>query len=66
LKKYFGKKASEGDPVSKAVGKPQIKQRKGPANTVVVNFIRAEEPPLVDVGGGHTVACLLFKQTKGK
>jgi peptide/nickel transport system ATP-binding protein len=66
LKKYFGKKASEGDPVSKAVGNPQIKQRKGPANTVVVNFIKAEEPPLVDVGGGHTVACLLFKQAKGK
>jgi oligopeptide/dipeptide ABC transporter ATP-binding protein len=38
------------------------KKVKGPSVTVVAKFITVEEPPLIDEGGGHQVACYLYRQ----
>ena len=61
LKKYFAEKAAEGIQPAKAVRESKMRTLKGPASTVVVKFVKVVEPPLMDVGGGHMVACYLFK-----
>jgi hypothetical protein len=60
-KKLFEKRANEGNLAAKAVGPAEIKTSKGVKDSVVVNFAQVTEPPLIDVGGGHMVACYLFK-----
>lgn len=61
LKSYFAKKAEEGIQPAKAIRETKMKTLKGPTRSVVVKFIKVAEPPLMDVGGGHMVACYLFK-----
>jgi hypothetical protein len=60
-KKLFEQRADEGNLAAKAVGPAEIKTSKGVENSVVVSFEQVVEPPLIDVGGGHRVACYLFK-----
>ena len=62
LKKYFDEKIKEGMVVPKGVSKVFLKMTKGPKDLVTVRFITSEQPPLVDTGNGHQVACYLFKQ----
>jgi len=38
-----------------------VRPVKGPENSAAVKFNTVEEPPLFDTGGGHQVACYLFK-----
>ncbi len=38
-----------------------VKRIKAPKNGVAVKFNTIEEPPLFDTGGGHQVACYLYK-----
>ena len=37
------------------------KKKKATQRVVAVRFIKTEDPPLYDVGGGHKVACYLFR-----
>jgi len=60
-KALFERKGSEGNMAAKAVGPAVAQQVKGPTEVVVVSFDSVVEPPLIDVGGGHMVACYLFK-----
>jgi peptide/nickel transport system ATP-binding protein len=60
-KKLFEQRAGEGNMAAKAVGPAEIKTTKGAEDSVVVSFAQVVEPPLIDVGGGHRVACYLFK-----
>jgi len=59
--KLFARKGDEGNLAAKAVGPAETKNVKGPKESVVVSFEHVIEPPLIDVGGGHMVACYLFK-----
>lgn len=60
LKEHFAKKAEQGRPVAKGVKDVSLKMVRGPKDVVTVRFIKSEEPPLVDTGGGHKVACYLY------
>ncbi len=60
-KALFARKGSEGNMAAKVVEPAEIRQLKGPKESVVVCFDSTVEPPLIDVGGGHMVACYLFK-----
>ena len=60
-KGLFARMATEGNMAAKAVEPAEIKEIKGPKESVVVSFVQTVEPPLIDVGGGHMVACYLFK-----
>ena len=61
LRKYFAKKVEQGVQLARGVGDAKIKVTKGPKDAVAVMFKRVEEPPLMNVGKGHLVACYLFK-----
>jgi len=58
LKKHFEKKTEELL-VAKGVSSVTLKKVKGDRNVVVVRLLAMEEPPLVDIGKGHMVACRL-------
>jgi hypothetical protein len=60
-KELFARKAEEGLLAAKGVAPAETKTIKGAKQSVVVSFYHVEEPPLIDVGGGHQVACYLFK-----
>jgi hypothetical protein len=60
-KALFARKGSEGNMAAKAVGPAEARQMKGPKEAVAVSFVTTVEPPLLDIGGGHMVACYLFK-----
>ncbi|MCU0852998.1 MAG: ATP-binding cassette domain-containing protein [Thermoplasmata archaeon] len=60
-KDLFERKAREGHMASKGVAPAVEKAVKGAKQAVVVSFFHVAEPPLTDVGGGHQVACYLFK-----
>jgi peptide/nickel transport system ATP-binding protein len=57
----FARKSDEGNLAARAVGPAETKRVKGPKEAVVVSSEQVVEPPLIDVGGGHMVACYLFK-----
>jgi len=61
LKEYLGKREGKNAHIAKGMKKVSLKRVKGPREMVTVRFIKSEEPPLVDTGGGHKVACHLFK-----
>jgi oligopeptide/dipeptide ABC transporter ATP-binding protein len=48
---------------SKKNAKIMARLTKSAGGIVVVRFAQIDEPPLIDVGKGHRVACYLFKQT---
>lgn len=60
-KELFARKAEEGFLAAKAIEPAGKKTGKDEKESVVVSFMQVVEPPLVDVGGGHQVACHLFK-----
>jgi len=60
LKKHFAEKAGKDIPVANGVSDVSLKMVKGPKNIVTVRLVTVEEPPLVDIGGGHQVACYLY------
>ncbi len=63
LLESFFKARAEEERWAKAVKGVNLKTAKRPGALVVAKFITVDEPPLYDVGGGHRVACYLFKQT---
>jgi hypothetical protein len=65
LKRYFKAQKEAGRTHARGVKEIRSGAVKGPKDTVVVRFNRAEEPPLLDVGGGHMVACYLYKSAAG-
>jgi oligopeptide/dipeptide ABC transporter ATP-binding protein len=62
LKDFFSKRAAEGDRCASCVSKMEIKvSRKVSGDIVAVKFKMVEEPPSYDTGGGHMVACYLYR-----
>jgi peptide/nickel transport system ATP-binding protein len=61
VKDLFARKAAEGFLAAKAVGAATKKTSKDRKASIIVSFKQVVEPHLVDVVGGHQVACHLFK-----
>lgn len=57
----FLKEAEKQTPAAAAVSGMSVRITKGATDIVGVKFKTVEEPPLVDLGGGHLVACYLWK-----
>jgi len=66
LEVHFSNKSKAGSVPAKGVMSVASRAVKGPKSTVVVTFKTVGEPPLVDTGGGHMVACFLYKQAPGE
>ena len=62
LKDYFSAAGGVGEEASRLVSRITLKMEKGPVHAIEVRFIKSEDPPLYDVGGGHQVACYLFSK----
>ncbi|UCE46091.1 MAG: ABC transporter ATP-binding protein [Methanobacteriota archaeon] len=63
LTRFLTGGGEDEDNIAERVSKISLKTVKGSQkNAVAVKFIRAEEPPLFDVGSGHQVACFLFRE----
>jgi len=65
LKGYLRAQEEAGRTHARGVKEIRSGAAKGPKDTVVVRFVIAEEPPLIDIGGGHLVACYLYKSAAG-
>ncbi|UCE90905.1 MAG: ABC transporter ATP-binding protein [Methanobacteriota archaeon] len=62
VRKHLAIGGESGESISQRVSRISLKTVKGGRkNVVAVKFTSAEEPPLFDVGGGHQVACYLYK-----
>jgi len=61
LDRFLKERAKKGDRRAGAVSGMAVKQAKGPKVAVAVKFITVDEPPEYDTGGGHLVACYLFR-----
>jgi len=59
LRNYFDALKKQNDPIAKAVARIAIKSVKGPKLALAVKLENFEEPPMVDIGNGHMVACHL-------
>jgi hypothetical protein len=59
LKSYFSGSMKTNDWIDKAVSRIAIKSAKGPEDSVAMKLKKSSEPDLVDIGGGHLVACRL-------
>jgi len=59
LKSYFGGSVRKNDWVDATVTRIAIKSSKGPRDSVAMKLKKSSEPELLDVGGGHLVACRL-------
>jgi oligopeptide transport system ATP-binding protein len=59
LEGYFGGSLKKNDWIDKAVSGITIKSAKGPKDSVALKLKKSSEPDLVDIGGGHMVACRL-------
>jgi oligopeptide/dipeptide ABC transporter ATP-binding protein len=59
LKKRF-KDLEQNRPTLKGVRSISIRQMKGPRDVVSIRFMTVEEPPLIDLGSGHMVACYIY------
>jgi peptide/nickel transport system ATP-binding protein len=62
LRKYFSAEGGAGEDVPGLVSGIKVKKAKGASNVVAVRFIKTEDPPLYEAGGGHQVACYLFRE----
>ncbi len=60
-RQIFERRAAEGNMAAKGVLPAVMRTVKGPTSAVVASFQQVIEPPLIDVGEGHMVACYLFK-----
>ncbi len=62
LRHYFSAEGGGGENVANMVSGITVKkQKKATQRVVAVRFIKTEDPPLYDGGGGHMVACYLFR-----
>jgi peptide/nickel transport system ATP-binding protein len=61
LNNYFSSESRAGEDVVNLVSRITMVKKKDAGRTVAVRFVKGQEPPLYDIGGGHTVACLLYK-----
>jgi peptide/nickel transport system ATP-binding protein len=61
LRGYFSPDGKAGSDLSRMISRIRMKGAKGARNVVAVRFIKSKDPPLYHVGGGHMVACLLYK-----
>ncbi|HIH01360.1 TPA: ABC transporter ATP-binding protein, partial [Thermoplasmata archaeon] len=61
LRSYFEKTDKAGEDFGRMISGIKWKKAKGARNVVAVRFTKSKDPPLYDVGGGHMVACLLYK-----
>ena len=66
LKDYFSAGGGGGEEASRMVSKISMKREKKSVNAIEIRFIISEAPPLYDVGGGHMVACHLFRGGPGQ
>jgi hypothetical protein len=60
LRKYVDTLRTKGITWAEAIRDVSVKPVKGARTALGVKFVRAEAPPLQDIGGGHLVACVLF------
>ena len=60
LRKYFDALRTKRVKWAEAVSDVSMKTGKGARTALAVKFECVEEPPLLDIGGGHLVACVLF------
>ena len=61
LDAFLKRMAEGGLRCAKAFTGIAVRPVKGPAHSVAVKFNTVEEPPLFDAGGGHQVACYLYR-----
>ena len=61
LERHVQERKGEEDNIGEALKEVTLKTMKDRGRAVAVKFRKAGEPPLYDVGGGHQVACFLFK-----
>ena len=61
LRRHFSPDGGGGGNVANMVSGITVKKTKATQRVVAVRFIKTEDPPLYDVGGGHMVACYLFR-----
>ncbi len=59
--RFLEERASGGDRRAGAVSSVRVKTSRGPKVAAAVKFITVDEPPEYDTGGGHLVACYLFR-----
>jgi oligopeptide transport system ATP-binding protein len=59
LKSHFSGSASKNDWIDEAVSGIATKSAKGPMDSVAMKLKKSSEPELLDIGGGHLVACRL-------
>jgi oligopeptide transport system ATP-binding protein len=59
IRDFLKSAKDSGDDFAKAVSKIYQGKAQGPASAVAVKLDSYEEPPLLDIGGGHLVACVL-------
>ncbi len=64
LKDYFSGSAKEGDWIDNAVSGVVVKSAKGPVDSVALKLKKTSEPELLDIGGGHLVACRLCTKSE--
>ena len=63
LKSHFNGSAKKNDWIDDAVTGVTIRSAKGPENSVAMKLKKSLEPELLDIGGGHLVACRLCTQS---
>jgi len=61
LRSYFSHDSKAGKDLDLLVSDITLKKKKGIGKVAAVRFVKGQDPPLFDIGGGHMVACLLFK-----
>lgn len=61
LRGFLEERARKGDRRAGAVSGMAVRPAKGPKHGAAVKFITVDEPPEYDTGGGHLVACYLFR-----
>jgi oligopeptide transport system ATP-binding protein len=59
LRNHFEEAKGSEDVLGEAVTSITLKRARGPASAVSVKLESVEEPPILDIGGGHLVACVL-------
>jgi oligopeptide transport system ATP-binding protein len=59
LRDHFKKAHGREDMLGGVVGSIEVKGARGPVSAVAVKFESHEEPPILDIGGEHIVACVL-------
>jgi oligopeptide transport system ATP-binding protein len=59
LRSYFESQKLKKDETAAAVVNVRIRNKKGPKKILAVKLLSVPEPPMLDIGNGHMVACVL-------